>query len=93
MSRAPEVPSSRAVWVVIALGFAAVVFDGYDLIVFGSAVPALLAHPEWQLSPAEVGFLGGLALFGMFFGVIGVGAVTTGSELASHSSDASCGSP
>jgi len=70
--------------VVISLSFAAVVFDGYDLIVFGSAVPALLAHPEWQLSPTQVGSLGSLALFGMFFGAIGVGAVTNriGSRLA-----------
>jgi AAHS family benzoate transporter-like MFS transporter len=62
--------------VVIALGFGALVFDGYDLIVYGSAVPHLLQHPEWQLSPAEVGTLGSMALFGMFFGAVGVGAVT-----------------
>lgn len=84
MPRSPESPATRAPWVVISLSFAAVVFDGYDLIVFGSAVPALLAHPEWQLSPTQVGSLGSLALFGMFFGAIGVGALTNriGSRLA-----------
>ena len=76
MTRSSTAGSERAPWVVIALGFGALVFDGYDLIVYGSAVPHLLQHPEWQLSPAEVGTLGSMALFGMFFGAVGVGAVT-----------------
>jgi len=68
--------SARAPWVVIGLGFAAVVFDGYDLIVYGSAVPALLGNPKWGLTPAEVGNIGSLALIGMFVGAITVGALT-----------------
>ncbi|QJY44500.1 MFS transporter [Pseudonocardia broussonetiae] len=67
---------TRSPWAVVALGFAAIVFDGYDLIVYGSAVPALLAHPDWNLTPPQVGAIGSYALLGMFVGAIGVGALT-----------------
>lgn len=67
---------ARAPWVVVALGFSAVVFDGYDLIVYGSAVPSLLGHPTWGLNPTQVGTIGSMALVGMFFGAVGIGAVT-----------------
>jgi len=60
----------------VALGFAAIVFDGYDLIVYGSAVPALLAHPDWNLTPQQVGAIGSYALLGMFVGAVGAGTVT-----------------
>jgi AAHS family benzoate transporter-like MFS transporter len=73
------------------LAFAAVVFEGYDLILFGFAVPALMVHPKWQLSPAQVGLLA-LAVVGMFFGAIGVGAVTNRIGSRWRSSDAWCGS-
>ena len=39
----PRGPASSPAWV-LALSFLIVIFDGYDLIVFGAAVPALLAH-------------------------------------------------
>lgn len=61
---------------VVALGFAAIVFDGYDLIVFGSVVPALLQQPGWDLSAAEVGAIGSYALIGMLIGAISSGALT-----------------
>ncbi|GAA5176182.1 aromatic acid/H+ symport family MFS transporter [Pseudonocardia eucalypti] len=61
---------------VVALGFAAIVFDGYDLIVYGSAVPALMADPGWRLSAPQVGAIGSYALLGMFVGAIAAGALT-----------------
>ncbi len=61
-------PSSLAVFIVVALGFGALVFEGYDLIVYGTAVPALLAYPAWALTPAKVGAIGGAAFLGMFIG-------------------------
>ncbi|MEN3299150.1 MFS transporter [Pseudonocardia sp.] len=39
----------------VALCFLTIVFDGYDLIVYGSAVPSLLAEPGWNTGPAQVG--------------------------------------
>jgi AAHS family benzoate transporter-like MFS transporter len=67
---------TRSPWTVVGLGFAAIVFDGYDLIVYGSAVPALLAHPDWHLTPAQVGAIGSYALLGMFVGAIAAGTLT-----------------
>ncbi len=62
------VASPQAIFAVVALGFGALVFEGYDLIVYGTAVPALLAYPAWALTPAKVGAIGGAAFLGMFVG-------------------------
>lgn len=72
MTRLP----GRSPWLVVGLGFAAIVFDGYDLIVYGSAVPALLAQPGWGLTPAGVGAIGSYALFGMLVGAVSAGRLT-----------------
>src|ERR1700733_11975302 len=63
----------RSALIVAAFGFFALAFEGYDLIVYGSAVPTLLAYPDWHLTPAQVGAIGGIALFGMFFGAPAAG--------------------
>ncbi len=59
---------SKTVWTVMALGFFAIVFEGYDLVVYGACVPALLAEPGWGLTPPQVGLIGSAALLGMFAG-------------------------
>ena len=64
----------RSAALVIALCWLIVVFDGYDLIVYGTTIPALLAHPGWELTPATAGTIGSLAFVGML-----VGALTAGS--------------
>jgi AAHS family benzoate transporter-like MFS transporter len=61
---------------VLILCFVAIVFDGYDLVVYGSTVPSLLAYKEWQLTPASIGTIGSLALVGMLVGTLFVGALT-----------------
>lgn len=63
-------------YVVVLICFLAIVFDGYDLIIFGSTVPSLLAYEEWGLDPAEVGRLASYALLGMLFGAIASGPLT-----------------
>ncbi len=60
--------SSRSTSIVASIGFAAILFEGYDLIVYGNAVPALLAYPKWSLTPTRVGAIGSAALLGMFLG-------------------------
>ncbi|WP_087973165.1 MFS transporter [Oceanobacillus rekensis] len=50
----------------LGLCFFIILFDGYDLVVFGSAVPLLME--EWNLSSVEVGAMGSYGLFGMVFG-------------------------
>jgi AAHS family benzoate transporter-like MFS transporter len=39
--------ASSAIWLVPALCGFAVGFDGYDLIVYGTVVPALLEYQPW----------------------------------------------
>lgn len=68
--------TSRRGLVVVALCFLTIVVDGYDLIVFGSVVPSLLAEPGWGLDAARVGVLAGYALAGMLVGALVAGALT-----------------
>jgi AAHS family benzoate transporter-like MFS transporter len=61
---------------VIFLCFAAIVFDGYDLVIYGAITPALLKYEPWGLTPVAAGAIGSYALAGMFFGAILVGYLT-----------------
>ncbi|GER23311.1 MFS transporter [Zafaria cholistanensis] len=60
----------------VVLCWLAVVFDGYDLIVFGVAVPELLEYKAWNLNPVLVGQVGSLGLVGMFFGALASGTLS-----------------
>lgn len=55
----------------VALCFLIILFDGYDLVVYGTVVPVLIK--EWQLSPVEAGTIGSYGLFGMVFGAVLLG--------------------
>lgn len=65
---APRTSRVPPAYLVVFFGFFAMVFDAYDVIVYGAALPALLAYPGWSLTPAQAGAIGGAALFGMVFG-------------------------
>lgn len=52
-------------------GFILIAFDGYDLVVYGTAVPVLIE--EWGLTSVQAGTLSSYGLFGMMFGAIGFG--------------------
>ena len=43
-----------------------IVFDGYDLVIYGTVLPVLMK--TWNLTPVEAGGLASYALFGMMFG-------------------------
>ena len=62
--------------IVLGLCFATIVFDGYDLIVYGSVVPDLLDYKAWALTPQRVGNIASLGLAGMLVGALAVGALT-----------------
>lgn len=53
-----------------ALCWVIVVFDGYDLIVYGTVLPHLLREPGWGLTEASAGLLGSLAFAGMLIGAV-----------------------
>jgi AAHS family benzoate transporter-like MFS transporter len=43
-----------------------IIFDGYDLTMYGVVLPVLMN--EWNLTPIQAGAIGSYALFGMMFG-------------------------
>lgn len=50
-----------------------VVFDGYDLIVYGTVQSSLIADTGWGLSKATAGTIGSMAFVGMLIGAIFAG--------------------
>jgi AAHS family benzoate transporter-like MFS transporter len=48
-----------------------ILFDGYDLVVYGVVLPRLM--DEWRLGPIAAGALGSAALFGMMVGAMSFG--------------------
>jgi len=51
-----------------------IVFDGYDLVIYGVVLPALM--PVWGLSALEAGLLGSCALVGMMLGALFFGPLS-----------------
>jgi MFS transporter, AAHS family, benzoate transport protein len=54
----------------------AVMFDGYDLSVFATTIPALLEYEPWGLDAAQVGVIASYALMGMLVGTLVCGIAT-----------------
>ncbi|MFC9549989.1 MFS transporter [Rhodococcus sp. NPDC056960] len=67
-SSAPGAPRSSAS--IVALCFVIIVYDGYDLVVYGATVPSLLAYEPWHLDAGQVGAIGSYALVGMLLGAL-----------------------
>lgn len=72
LDRTPSV-RTRPAWVVTLLCWLIVVFDGYDLIVYGTTLPNLLQEKDWGLTPTTAGFIGSLAFAGMLIGALAAG--------------------
>ncbi len=60
-------------WRVIILSTLIIIFDGYDLVIYGVALPLLMK--EWAIDPVTAGFIGSIALFGMMFGALIFGTI------------------
>lgn len=58
----------------VLIGWFFVVFDGYDLIVYGTVQSALAK--EWNLSSATLGTIGSTAFFGMAVGAVVIGRLS-----------------
>ncbi|QIX28021.1 aromatic acid/H+ symport family MFS transporter [Nocardioides sp. JQ2195] len=76
-SATAEARRSRTLGWVVGLSFTALLFDGYDLVVYGTVVPTLLADKSQigALTPAQAGTLGSWALFGVLVGALTAGAI------------------
>jgi AAHS family benzoate transporter-like MFS transporter len=64
---------SRFHWLVMGLCALLLIFDGYDLFIYGVVLPVIMK--EWGLSPLQAGALGSYALFGMMFGALAFGSL------------------
>lgn len=67
---------SRTTMWVVGICWATIIFDGYDLIVYGAVVPTLLEYEAWGLNPKEAGAIGSYALVGMLVGALIAGTIT-----------------
>ncbi len=56
------------------VGWFFVVFDGYDLIVYGTVQSHIME--EWGLTPAQAGTLGSTAFLGMMIGAVALGRIS-----------------
>lgn len=66
----------RSGLVIVALCFAIMTLDGYDLMVYGAIAPALLDYQAWDLTASQVGLIGSYTTFGMLVGALSVGALS-----------------
>ncbi|QMV85043.1 aromatic acid/H+ symport family MFS transporter [Corynebacterium hindlerae] len=66
-----------SVYGVVAIMFTAMIFDGYDITVYGAILPTLLAedHHLGHISPAVAGTLGSYTMLGIMVGALGAGAI------------------
>ncbi|MDH0301563.1 MULTISPECIES: aromatic acid/H+ symport family MFS transporter [unclassified Pseudomonas] len=60
-------------WMVMAWCGLLLIFDGYDLFIYGVVLPVIMQ--EWALTPLQAGALGSYALFGMMFGALVFGSL------------------
>jgi AAHS family benzoate transporter-like MFS transporter len=72
-----ELRRRRTVTWVVGLATAGLLFDGYDLVVYGTVVSTFLRNPNeiGQVTPASAGALGSYALVGVLFGALFAGAI------------------
>src|SRR3982074_2228428 len=74
VSMSPAEPATRS-WVV-PLSWAAVLLDGFDLVVLGVVVPILLSGHVWGLTPGTVAVASTFGLVGMTIGAMAIGTIT-----------------
>lgn len=67
--------TARAHWV-LPLCWAAVLLDGFDLVVLGSVLPVLLDKGVWGLTAASASVASTVGLVGMTIGALAIGTIT-----------------
>ncbi len=61
-------------WGVLIWCLMIIIFDGYDLVIYGVVLPILMQ--EWSLTAVQAGLLASTALFGMMFGAMCFGTLS-----------------
>lgn len=67
----------RTVYLVLAVVGISILFDGYDLVIYGAVLSTLMNDPSQigALSPAVAGTLGSYAMIGVLIGALTAGAI------------------
>ncbi|MFC9249865.1 MFS transporter [Amycolatopsis thailandensis] len=67
----------RTIFWVVTLSTIALVFDGYDLVIYGTILPTLLADPGQlgAITPGQGGAIGSYALVGVLVGALAAGSL------------------
>lgn len=68
------IPRSQAA-IAVVVCWLLVVFDGYDLIVFGTVQTAIVQDTDWGLDDASLGIVGSMAFIGMMIGALLAGRI------------------
>ncbi|MFC9256628.1 MFS transporter [Amycolatopsis thailandensis] len=68
-------PATARSWVV-PLAWTAVLLDGFDLVVLGTVLPALLRDHVWGLTPGTASVISTFGLIGMTIGALAIGTIT-----------------
>ena len=68
-----EAKFSKFHGVLLFWGALIMVFDGYDLTVYGAVVPIIME--EWNITAVETGMIGSYALIGMMVGALVFGTI------------------
>ncbi|MEV7556029.1 aromatic acid/H+ symport family MFS transporter [Amycolatopsis sp. NPDC089917] len=68
-------PAEARSWVV-PLAWTAVLLDGFDLVVLGTVLPALLRDHVWGLTPGTASVISTVGLIGMTIGALAIGTIT-----------------
>ena len=69
-------PRERYAGWVAPLCWAAVALEGFDLVVLGVVLPALLKEPSWGLTPNSASTIASVGLIGVMVGAAAVGTIT-----------------
>ncbi|SEI73849.1 MFS transporter, AAHS family, benzoate transport protein [Azotobacter beijerinckii] len=69
-----EARFNRFHWRVLFWCALIIIFDGYDLVIYGVVLPVLMQ--QWGLTPLQAGAMGSYALFGMMFGALFFGPLS-----------------
>lgn len=63
----------KATILVVLICWFMTIFEGYDIVVYGTIVPSLLHYKPWGLNPAQAGLISSVIVVGMLFGALVVG--------------------
>src|ERR687890_811244 len=75
-TRTTEDPRARYSGWVAPLCWTAVALEGFDLVVLGVVLPALLQEPGWGLTPNTASLVSVVGLVGVMIGAMAVGAIS-----------------